>query len=175
MKRKGSWILLFVIAFNIGGVYLFFLLQRAAIRSSISRKIESGNYESHLHQLTFSASEAANLHWEHKDKEFRHEGLMYDVVSTEKINDSVIYYCIADEEETHLFAWLGKNIDNDDSALAHSALGQIIKAASALEYLPVMALVLQPDFPYYQQIRHQKPSLYTPPFTELLIPPPRQG
>lgn len=74
-----------------------------------------------LYLLKFSKSESlSKLNWEHAN-EFEYLGKMYDIVEKTIKNDSIIYLCWLDKEETTLNKKL-KNLVQQ--ALGHNPLNQ---------------------------------------------------
>ena len=80
-------------------------MQQLGIRHEIKQMIESGVAEDQLDKIVVTASNRDSLEWEH-EKEFRYNGAMFDVVRYSVHNDTIVYYCVADKNETLLFAKL---------------------------------------------------------------------
>jgi hypothetical protein len=91
----GSWI----------SVPFFFRLQQLSIRHEIKNCLKLGVAEDQLAKIKVTIANRDSLEWEH-DREFRYHGDMFDVVRISAYNDTIIYYCIADKNETLLFARL---------------------------------------------------------------------
>ncbi len=115
MKRILAICLLFVFTFNSVGYYFVFIILQQQIRSEIKNQIKQRIPSEELHVLAVSKSE--KIDWKREGKEFLYKGTMYDVVKTEKKDDTVLYYCITDVEETQLFAMLDQLVKEH---LAHS-------------------------------------------------------
>jgi hypothetical protein len=79
-----------------------FQQQRKQIKRELKKKLIAGIDKSELVHLKFSLKEKEDLEWKHS-KEFKYKGQFYDVVETELQDDSVMYICWWDYEETHLY------------------------------------------------------------------------
>ena len=88
---------------------------QAKYRSDMLEQIYRGIPDSYLTILKFEKSnirmDSDNLQWI-EDNEFRYENLMYDLVKTKVVGDSVYLYCIMDEEETKLYAYFEKYLQH---------------------------------------------------------------
>ncbi len=92
------------------GYLVVFKVQQYQIRREIIHNIESGIPESQLSCITVNKENKNKIIWKHS-KEFHYQGEMYDVVKAEKLDDeTTVYYCINDSQETHLFAKLDKHL-----------------------------------------------------------------
>jgi hypothetical protein len=110
LKKASAILLLFIFTFNWVCFLLVFKVQQYQVRQEIKLLIKQGMPYQELVQISVTAGNQNQLDWEHK-KEFRYKGTMYDVVKTEVINeDSTIYYCITDEQETMLFVNLEEEV-----------------------------------------------------------------
>lgn len=107
------------------GTYYWLQLRKYQVRKEVKKKIIAGISRDDLVVLKFSKKETNTvLKWKHS-KEFEYHGEMYDIVETEFHNDSVIYYCWWDHEETQL----EKQLKN----LANEALGKDSMAKTRIE------------------------------------------
>lgn len=90
------------------------------VRKEIKTILKKTVPEHELHLISFSRKSIKDIDWKKEGKEFRHKGIMYDVVKYKQDSDSVFYYCINDQQETRLFSHLddliNKQIDDDKSA-----------------------------------------------------------
>lgn len=112
MKKAGVILLLFVITFQMVGVFLLFKAKQMEVRQDMKMKIKSGVPDAELTILRFSRDQADGLKWM-EDHEFRYEGRMYDVVKTTVDGEIVIYHCIHDEQESKLFSHLDNMVANE--------------------------------------------------------------
>ncbi len=111
MARLSSISLLFLFLFNlIGGISLL-LIQRHKRHEAVEAMIASEAYGHRLTQLHITSDHKDDIKWVESDKEFRYQGEMYDVVRTETLADgSMIYHCIPDHAETHLYKEIESNL-----------------------------------------------------------------
>lgn len=110
MKGFCAILLTLIFTFNLVGYLVVFKVQQYQIRREIIHNIERGIPESQLTCITVNQENKNKIIWKHK-KEFRYQGEMYDVVKVEKLDEeTTVYYCINDSQETHLFAKLDKHL-----------------------------------------------------------------
>ncbi|MBA3683327.1 MAG: hypothetical protein H0W73_19500 [Bacteroidetes bacterium] len=138
MKKTFSIILLTIFLFNLCGYLIFFKAAQFKVRKEIKALLKKKVPEKDLHIISFSLKNIKNIEWEKKDKEFRYNGTMYDVVKWRKDKDSIFYYCINDHQETQLFAHLdeliNKQIDNEKSPNGRAAKN-LLKKFSVFKYI----------------------------------------
>lgn len=124
--------------FNLCGYLVFFKVTQFKIRKEIKTILKKKVPEKDLHVISFSLKQVKDIDWEEKDKEFRHQGTMYDIVKRRSTNDSIFYYCINDKQETRLFAHLdkliNKQLDNDKSPNGRAAKN-LFKVLSSIKYI----------------------------------------
>lgn len=167
-------ILLFAIfIYNYFGYYFVFKV----IQSGIKSKMEKVSYEmadsGDLVKFAFLRSnnlkENPNFQWVH-DKEFIYEGEFYDIVKTGTRNDSIIYYCIHDNEETKLvdtFKDIHNNNSDDKRAAKHYELKLFQK-----DYLTKKNSYPAPHInPIY--FKYKNHISYESIITDTLTPPPQ--
>ncbi|HMQ46054.1 MAG TPA: hypothetical protein PKA00_01200 [Saprospiraceae bacterium] len=100
MKYFASILLLASLLLPSAGTFFWLKLRKEAIRESIKLEIQRGIPDEKLVELRFSQEDARQyLRWEH-DREFEFQGLMFDVISTKKEGDTLIYRCFWDEQES---------------------------------------------------------------------------
>ena len=91
--------------------FTLYKIMQAKYRSDMLEQIYHGIPDSYLTILKFEKSnirmDSDNLQWI-RDDEFQYENLMYDLVRTKIVGDSVYLYCIMDEDETKLNAYFEK-------------------------------------------------------------------
>lgn len=113
MKKLLSIVLLAVLLYHIGGIFVVFKFQQNAIRKEIKTAIKQGVPKEELHLLTFTAANYQELEW-HNHKEFRYRGVMYDIVrKTINHTTSVTFECVSDTDETELFKDLDQLADQE--------------------------------------------------------------
>ncbi|MCC7301516.1 MAG: hypothetical protein IT233_02640 [Bacteroidia bacterium] len=101
MKRALAIIWLLVLLTGLFGVMPYFFFKQSQIRSAVKHKLKSHVPETELHALRFNTN--AHILWVREGKEFKLNGLFYDVVKTETDGKTIIYYCVNDTEEKILF------------------------------------------------------------------------
>ena len=91
--------------------FSLYKIMQVKYRSDMIKQISLGIPDSYLTILKFEKSniktDSNNLLWI-EDDEFQYENLMYDLVKTKVVEDSVYLYCIMDEDETKLNAYFEK-------------------------------------------------------------------
>ncbi len=110
-----SILFLFVIIAPALTTFFWMHYQREIVKHAVELKLMSGVDKNELVLLKFTKDESRKkLRWEHS-KEFEYNLLMYDVVKTQTIGDSIYYLCWPDIKETQL--------ENKFSGLVNEALG----------------------------------------------------
>jgi hypothetical protein len=95
-----------------------FELRLQHVRSEMRVNMRKGLHAEDLTRFSFSQKEAAALEWE-DETEFRLNGKMYDVVSSESKNGQLLIVCIPDSrEEKLLSAYLSSQKKTSDPATA---------------------------------------------------------
>lgn len=120
MKQGISWLLLFTFCLPALGTWGLFTYQQRSIRKGIKQRIKAGVplEEQSLLVFTESEMEQSDFSWVN-DHEFKFRGIAYDVLSQKKVNDSIYFSCIRDEDETRLFKALDEQVSqimNQDGA-----------------------------------------------------------
>lgn len=84
------------------GIYLGFQLERAEIRHKVRNNIKSTVKKSDLELITIHKDDIRKeLQWKHAE-EFEWNGEMYDIIYEDEKDDSLLYWCWADKEESAL-------------------------------------------------------------------------
>jgi len=109
MKKIFSSILIIVILFNTGGYFLFYTVMQGIAKEEMEKEIKKGLDDKYLTLIIVSPDKMGDIHWTKSGKEFRYQGLMYDVVRTETKGMNKHYYCINDAKEKRLFDHLCKS------------------------------------------------------------------
>jgi len=111
MRHAVAISLLFFMLLQAAGYLFVFKLQQHEIRQEIKRQIKAGVPENEL--VLFKLANDARVFWSIPEREFRANGVMYDVVRKEIHGDTTRYYCLSDEKETQLFAHLDEAVQRD--------------------------------------------------------------
>lgn len=102
MKKIASILLILCLVLPFAGTYTWLKVQKRQVKRSVKRMMMQAVPQNDLVHLAFSLKDAQwKLRWEHS-KEFEYRGEMFDVVDSICRNDSVIYICWWDKEETRL-------------------------------------------------------------------------
>ncbi|MEO7175284.1 MAG: hypothetical protein ABIV51_05530 [Saprospiraceae bacterium] len=104
-KLRASFFLL-LLSSPFWGTYLFFQIEKTHIHSTIARKIklEEESLEHKILKIPVSLTKCDNAEFEWKEAdEFRYRGLMYDVIKSHQIDDTIYFTCYQDTEEGRLF------------------------------------------------------------------------
>jgi hypothetical protein len=82
--------------------YTWLHYKKASVRKEVKWKMIEGIEKDQLVLLKFTTEESQTiLNWKHS-KEFEFNGEMYDIVSSEMMGDTILYWCWWDHAETRL-------------------------------------------------------------------------
>ena len=113
MRRFYSAVFILLFVFQMVGFQLVFEAKKYSIRKEIRDQIRQGLPED---QLTLFKIPLYQDHSFRKnflffeENEFRHNGVIYDLVKTRKEDNFILYYGIADFAETSLFSTLDTTV-----------------------------------------------------------------
>jgi hypothetical protein len=112
LKNITSFSLLLLVISH--GVIQFgmFELFRADYRAEAARLIGAGVPGHNRIVFSFNKEEFSRVEWK-DDEEFRFEGKLFDVIQKEVKGDSVLLYCLYDEDDTILYSVLDSLIEDD--------------------------------------------------------------
>jgi hypothetical protein len=102
--------------FQTAGHLFFFKIRQYEIRREIKQRIKAGIPETELalHKIPNTLEIKTNSAFQRIDeREFRYDGVIYDVVRQEIHGDTTWYYCLRDEDETRLFANIDELVQQD--------------------------------------------------------------
>lgn len=122
MRKTLTILALGCLLFFIGGYHLLYQCRLAEVKGAVKEAL-AAIPASALTQLLLSPSEAAALKWE-DEAEFCYRGKMYDVVKTEKKDGRLVYWCLADDNETALMEAYAKT---QRSSSGKDTSGSLIK------------------------------------------------
>ena len=99
------YLLAVLFVFNSFGYLCLIIPAKVIIKKIVHHSLEKNRFDSEdLEVLAFKIKDLSELkydfEWEEADKEFRFNGKMYDVKSSERRGDSIYYTCYYDEEES---------------------------------------------------------------------------
>lgn len=118
LRRAAPWLLILAmtaLGYAQFGALLRFERQRAAAQRAIKLRLKQGVPEEELTTFTLTGAQLRGLHWVKPEREFRlADGRMFDVVHRKDLPDgTVLLRCIADHQETALFAGLKEHVARD--------------------------------------------------------------
>jgi hypothetical protein len=116
MKKTLTLFLFSILLLKIGGLVAFLSVERELMREAMFEKINKSQNNNNLTCII----DNKNIDWEEQNKEFWHEGKLYDVVNIEIQNGQKYYYCIADDDETELATVIKNLIGTNDSPLSQT-------------------------------------------------------
>ncbi|MCB0521082.1 MAG: hypothetical protein H6577_06840 [Lewinellaceae bacterium] len=168
MRTGFAIFFLLLLCFPFWGTYGILLHRRSCARRSIALQIAEGAGQSNLTKLSFSKADSRSLlDWEH-GHEFEYLGEMYDVVRSEAIGDSIVYYCIPDKVETVLNNQLRQATNNNpQNKQDFKSLMDFFKSIYCPPlpdiYRHVAAMVKQQDHYFMAYLSHSFPPPVPPP------------
>lgn len=109
MKKYISLILLIITLTTGNGYYLYFTYLQHNVQQDIKSKLEGTIPNKNLSIIVITNSNNNKIFWTRKDKEFRYEGKMFDIVKVKIKNNKTYYYCLNDVNENILVANFLKN------------------------------------------------------------------
>jgi hypothetical protein len=146
LKTHGSIILLALFTLNTLGFYPLFQFCIAHNRSVVKQELLSTMPESKLVVFYFTSRELKNLEWYDANKEFVHNGKMYDLVRLQKTASGKIKcVCFSDANETGLRAEINTYFENEfnsNNAKKQSAKSLLSFVITPVE--PVSGFLLEP-------------------------------
>lgn len=95
---------LVIFSLPVTGTYFLFKIRQSTIHKNIRKYMEDGLDESQLVLLKIPLSEELNpgLFERTEENEFKFKGNMFDVVKSERHQDTTWYWCVWDKDETAL-------------------------------------------------------------------------
>ena len=173
MKNATVFFLLLVFSFNLGGSYIILRIQQHQIRRDIVHQIKQGISEKDLTSIAISSENENQLIWKDHE-EFSLNGIMYDIVRVEIVNETTkIYHCISDSQETNLIAQYNKDLhkkrkdkNNRTNSVKTVKFLQKINPLPQKEDLAFSNKLMRPNYVYHDN--------YASLSLEILSPPPKQ-
>ena len=101
-KMRKTYSIFFLLCTTLPAVLIYFslIVEKQHIKNNIREKTEVGYNKSHLKKVSIASKDAHLLiEWENEN-EFEYNDLMHDVIKKEATKDSLIFWCLLDEEET---------------------------------------------------------------------------
>jgi len=116
MKKLLSTVLLLIFLFQMAGYYFVFKIQQREIKKEFKRLLFAGIAEDKLVVIEFDKNRKPGKGEEIKfieNHEILYHNTFYDIVRKEIHGSVTKYFCIADHDETILFAQLNKVLKNE--------------------------------------------------------------
>ncbi len=105
MKKNISIILfLLLFVFLSSGYFVYFKILQINIKQDIKLNIRNGLKDEDLTLIIIPADNKDDIIWTKKNKEFRFNDNIYDIVRFEVKNNKIFYYCINDIKERQLIS-----------------------------------------------------------------------
>lgn len=174
MKQLISWIILLLFLTNIGGFFYVFKIKEYAIKKEIKTKIKKDVPKDELCTFIITDANSHKFEWEHS-KEFRFNGMMYDVVY-KTVNDdgTTTLECVSDVQETQLFKdlnnYLVKEITNQNNG--KHPLVEFHNFLNNLIFIPDVTCIY-PNEVISNSVIMELPQYYTNPFIQGIYTPPQ--
>ncbi len=99
LKKILALIFVVFILFNVGGYFICFYVQQLNIQHQVKEEIKKGLKDKDLTLIKVNKSQASDLIWEEKDKEFSLNDCLYDVVNVKDSGNWTYYFCLNDVSE----------------------------------------------------------------------------
>jgi hypothetical protein len=103
--------LLLVFLYNSMGYFFIFKCLQSDIKEQVAQNIQSLSSNA-LKIIAFNKKDIKKINWIEEKEEMRYDGEMYDVAKTRETSDSIIYYCMSDENEDRLYSELEDHVTN---------------------------------------------------------------
>lgn len=167
-KRFISILLVCLLLAHLAGFYVYFIVRLGDLRMTMRQQLSSLP-SGKLDKLTLPIQEFKMSWWEEREMEW--EGKMYDIARLEYAGDRVIVYCLHDEAEDNLVAFMTRIVEmsSQDKDPAPTSVIQFFQ----LKFV-ITGLALTPCYPP-MPITHF--SVYCPSLSEVdhlpVTPPPR--
>jgi hypothetical protein len=140
LKRTLSILVLILFLAHFAGFYIYFFVQLKQVRKEMREKLKALPSDE-LELLTLSPEEY------HKAKVEEHEvkvdGKMYDIARVEKLDNTILVYCLHDAAEDNLLAFLDKILS---LPLKDKSVPNGVIQFYALHFLPVHWNFVIPEF-----------------------------
>lgn len=170
MKKPVAFLLLMVFLFQAGIYYPLFFLRRAEIKKQVRSMIlnESPQAWQQAIVFIFIRQEWEQIHWLEKDREFCHEGRMFDVISIRKESpDRIRVLALEDNREMALYRELGQKHEIGKSYTGRTNLGNLSSFFENPEVAKLNSILLTGEIIF--GFRETESS---GPFSEVPAPPP---
>lgn len=146
------------------------------IREEVKNQLITGLDDTALIHFSFAENALASMEWKHK-KEFKFEGIMYDIVKRKKQDTIYHLWCWKDDKETTLYKEF-------EAILAKLSSTQPLDQQNQLKWMQFShTLFCSPiptwdsEFTYFKRLKPKNPytDFYNSITLELSTPPPLLG
>ncbi len=111
LRKLISAALISALIFNSAGFLFLFFYAKKLAKEDAERLLKQNPPKELIVNFEFSASDLDKIQWIH-EKEFRYQGMMFDVLRKEKIGEKLVVHCINDKKEEKLFDNLTNCVDS---------------------------------------------------------------
>jgi hypothetical protein len=125
MKKTFIILLLSIFLFNTIGYFIVFKVSQLSIKESMRENIGKGILNYSLSKLVISKASLSEINWLEED-EFIFKNNRYDVVNLVEDEQTFIFYCVLDEEETCLVSRMADHL-KDNGAKDRSSKNTSLK------------------------------------------------
>lgn len=166
LKKILSVFVLSIFLAHFAGFYIYFFFQLSQIRTEMQAALRAlPTKDLDLLKLSVEEYQRAKV----EEHEIKVEGKMYDIARVEKQGDLLLVYCIHDEAEDNILAFLDKILS---TPLKDKSVPTGVLQFFSLNYLPACWNFLIPEFSVrrtfttYTEIASQH-------FSAKVVPPPK--
>jgi len=173
LKRAIAIFLLSIFIFSLEGSYIILKIQQYQIKKEIIHQIKQGVSENDLTSIIITPETEPQLNWK-DNEEFSYKGTMYDIVHVEILdNNTKIYHCISDTQETKLIALYNKRLQKNEKNKNNRT-----NPVKLFQYLIKIIDLPQKEALAFLQKNKQHNFAYTKDYSSISIdtlsPPPKQ-
>jgi hypothetical protein len=168
VKRLASIVFLLILLLNLVGAYVYFGVRMVQIRKEMRAELREKD-DSELEKIVLSIKEYKKALVEDDEMELNYK--MYDIARTEIKGDTIIVYCLHDENEDNLLVLL-------DSILTNSSNDKKPVPSSLLGFVNLISIPVQLDNTAVEisKENHQTAYLFSlSSSSKLILAPPPKG
>lgn len=164
MKRFHAYIFLLILAINLVGGYLYFGIRIMHLHEEKRASLRMKDV-SELEVITLSLEQFKSVLVEDDEMELNNK--MYDIARTEVNDDTIIVYCLHDEDEDNLLSLLDTILSNStkDKKPVPPQLCKLLAITSDIQisYFPISNSVIKHATLYQTAISQFDVSIDSPP------------
>lgn len=154
MQQFFACIMLCCLAFECAGIRIIQAIDLYSTKDRMQEWVEEAFLHPHHARSTeiirFSDYDFARTEWHDEGKEFRRNGIMYDIVRLWREGDSIVIECFRDDRETKILNDMAKEEKQHDNA-TQSSDGTSFLAKTFAKYLrpPSTREITRPPIPIF--------------------------